>query len=837
MDSQPASAAAVLSYWFAADGGSDASVNYRTKWFASRTGGRQAAVDAQIRAEFGATLRCAEAGELEGWRSTARGALALVVVLDQFSRHVYRDVVDATTRVEANDALALSISLALLDQLEADASPSSAPPLPLSVAQCVFALMPLRHTPTEARLQRVARWIARLDDFNASRDDDAAADLELMTRFRRATTRELEGVLDRATPFSRLTADASRDATDAAILEHGAFAADESELLCHPLASSMRRFLRARLASSTTCRAAVAISLSGGVDSMVIAKIAACLRDSGLAEPTSSSRKGARKGRGRRAAAAVADGGSDSAACSNGEHGEQHGEQRGASAPTFDVVAVHIDYGNRAESGAEAAYVERWCASLGVHFRQRRIDEVKRGVTERSAYERIARTARFDAYRAAIAEFGSGTGVIFGHHRGDVQENVISNVMKGGSLLNAAGLTGVGTVEGVEIWRPLLLHPKRDILQFAHRYGVPYFRDTTPRWSTRGKLRNRLVPLLQDMYGDGVLEKLSSIATQSRELRGLVDAQIFAPFRAGIKRSPLGVWAHCAPFASQPHFFWAEMLREMCHGSGYSMVKTRAVDSFLERLRPEPGQHYKATTLAQFPRNGWIPLKKGQRSLLRDGTLYIFAPALFAEDDAPLVPAIPAASASALAGTAAFASAAAPTPPQVHHLRCGAWGLAIAVQRAPENYTNAFPPPPLESLLIGTSFEYAVDLDVAAPPPCAQRRRLEGGAEDVRDRATALTIVLARGAAKDGPVSKARWKPWRKLIPPQLLAALPIVRVISAGNAAQASAAVEDGTCCVELPWSALVAAAVADGAGGGGGGALHAGVRLSLVVRARYVG
>ena len=129
-DSQPASAAAVLSYWFAADGGSDASVNYRTKWFASRTGGRQAAVDAQIRAEFGATLRCAEAGELEGWRSTARGALALVVVLDQFSRHVYRDVVDATTRVEANDALALSISLALLDQLEADASPSSAPPLP-----------------------------------------------------------------------------------------------------------------------------------------------------------------------------------------------------------------------------------------------------------------------------------------------------------------------------------------------------------------------------------------------------------------------------------------------------------------------------------------------------------------------------------------------------------------------------------------------------------------------------------------------------------------------------------------------------------------------------------
>jgi hypothetical protein len=35
------------------------------------------------------------------------------------------------------------------------------------------------------------------------------------------------------------------------------------------------------------------------------------------------------------------------------------------------------------------------------------------------------------------------------------------------------------------------------VLEYAHSFGVPYFKDTTPAWSTRGKLRNQLVPLLQ----------------------------------------------------------------------------------------------------------------------------------------------------------------------------------------------------------------------------------------------------------------------------------------------------------------------------------------------------
>jgi tRNA(Ile)-lysidine synthase TilS/MesJ len=71
-----------------------------------------------------------------------------------------------------------------------------------------------------------------------------------------------------------------------------------------------------------------------------------------------------------------------------------------------------------------------------------------------------------------------------------------------------------------------------DIFDFAHRYGVPYFKDTTPHWSTRGKLRNSLLPLLDEMYGDGFLNHLSALATESAQLSELAVHSLFEPFWA-----------------------------------------------------------------------------------------------------------------------------------------------------------------------------------------------------------------------------------------------------------------------------------------------------------------
>ena len=54
-------------------------------------------------------------------------------------------------------------------------------------------------------------------------------------------------------------------------------------------------------------------------------------------------------------------------------------------------------------------------------------------------------------------------------------------------------------------------------------------KDTTPSWSTRGKLRNQLLPLLTDMYGTGCTRNLTMLARMSDEMHDLVQTNIYQP--------------------------------------------------------------------------------------------------------------------------------------------------------------------------------------------------------------------------------------------------------------------------------------------------------------------
>ena len=94
---------------------------------------KDAVLDEGIRTRFGATLEAAARCEFFAWRATPEGRLAEVLVLDQFSRNVYRD----TARAFAQDALALALS----QELVASGQDRSLP-----LAQRSFAYMPYMHS-------------------------------------------------------------------------------------------------------------------------------------------------------------------------------------------------------------------------------------------------------------------------------------------------------------------------------------------------------------------------------------------------------------------------------------------------------------------------------------------------------------------------------------------------------------------------------------------------------------------------------------------------------------------------------------------------------------------
>jgi len=120
---------AILKYWFGTLSEDEVpSADYYTMWFAKRSD-----IDQYIKINFEQDLKGAIEGKLKSWEDTPRGALALIILLDQFSRNIHR----GTAKAFAQDSLALEVCLRGIEK-EFDKK--------LHPVERLFSYMPLEHS-------------------------------------------------------------------------------------------------------------------------------------------------------------------------------------------------------------------------------------------------------------------------------------------------------------------------------------------------------------------------------------------------------------------------------------------------------------------------------------------------------------------------------------------------------------------------------------------------------------------------------------------------------------------------------------------------------------------
>jgi uncharacterized protein (DUF924 family) len=96
----------VLDFWFGEEGSAEFGVKQK-KWFTA-----DAAFDSAVTAEFAEDFETAAAGGYDSLAETEKGSLALVILLDQFSRNMFR----GTARAFAADEKARSFARAAVDR-------------------------------------------------------------------------------------------------------------------------------------------------------------------------------------------------------------------------------------------------------------------------------------------------------------------------------------------------------------------------------------------------------------------------------------------------------------------------------------------------------------------------------------------------------------------------------------------------------------------------------------------------------------------------------------------------------------------------------------------------
>jgi uncharacterized protein (DUF924 family) len=139
-----ADAQAVIDFWFGAAGSAERGTQ-RDVWFR-----KDAAFDAQIAQRFGGLVERAIAGELLDWDAEPASALARILLLDQFTRNIFRD----TARAFAGDALALVAARRMVAKQQDQALPTE---------QRSFVYLPFEHAEDLAAQAEAVRLFARLE--------------------------------------------------------------------------------------------------------------------------------------------------------------------------------------------------------------------------------------------------------------------------------------------------------------------------------------------------------------------------------------------------------------------------------------------------------------------------------------------------------------------------------------------------------------------------------------------------------------------------------------------------------------------------------------------------
>jgi tRNA(Ile)-lysidine synthase len=153
----------------------------------------------------------------------------------------------------------------------------------------------------------------------------------------------------------------------------------------------------------------------------------------------------------------------------------------------FEVATV--DHGLRAESAAEADFVGRICAGLGIPHTVLSVRVAPGNLQDE------ARAARYAALASWAVERGLGA-IATAHHADDQAETVLMRLNRGSGLAGLAGVRARGTVPGskLPLIRPLLDWRRDELAAIVARAGVAAVTDPSnsdPRFD-RARIRAAL---------------------------------------------------------------------------------------------------------------------------------------------------------------------------------------------------------------------------------------------------------------------------------------------------------------------------------------------------------
>ncbi len=188
------------------------------------------------------------------------------------------------------------------------------------------------------------------------------------------------------------------------------------------------------------------------------------------------------------------------------------------------LYAFHLDHNLRNESKDDARFVDEICSKNDVTLFSYSLDIASISKEKKESIELTARKKRYELIDDIMVEQQIDY-LATAHHMDDNVETFLLHLFRGSGT---KGLSAMKEVDG-NIIRPLIQYSKDDIEEYASSRGLTYKVDKTNLENkySRNKIRNELIPLLEDQYSTNIkgniIKAIHAIRTQDELIDDLFD--------------------------------------------------------------------------------------------------------------------------------------------------------------------------------------------------------------------------------------------------------------------------------------------------------------------------
>ena len=198
-----------------------------------------------------------------------------------------------------------------------------------------------------------------------------------------------------------------------------------------------------------------------------------------------------------------------------------------ASESQNEILVGHVDHSLRGRvSQEDAQWVDHLCHNLGVPVESVRRDVPAIASRSRIGHEEAARKARYETLERIAATHGCSQ-IALAHTADDQVETVLHHWVRGTGISGLRGMRRTRQLDsGAILVRPMLEVTRSQVLAYLRQLGQDYRTDRTndDLTKSRNRIRQRLLPLLEDEFNPSIRNGVIRLAQQAADIEDVFDA-------------------------------------------------------------------------------------------------------------------------------------------------------------------------------------------------------------------------------------------------------------------------------------------------------------------------